>query len=133
MCKADLVTTMVKEFPDLQGVMGREYALLSGEPPEVARRSRSTICPGSPAIGFPPRRRGGGGDGGSADSIVGCFGIGLVPTGSEDPYALRRAALGVVQTLLHHGCRLPLEEAVAAAWRATARPVRPPRRSGRLF
>jgi glycyl-tRNA synthetase beta chain len=116
LCKADLPTTMVKEFPNLQGIMGREYARLSGEAPEVCQAIEEHYLPrfagdrvAASAVGAAVALAD------RLDSIVGCFGVGLVPTGSEDPYALRRAALGVVQTILHHGCRLPLDETVACA------------------
>jgi glycyl-tRNA synthetase beta chain len=116
LCKADLVTSMVKEFPTLQGVMGGDYARLSGEPSEVCQAIVEHYLPrfagdrlpesnASAVVGLADR----------LDSIVGCFGIGLVPTGSEDPYALRRAALGIVQTILHRGLRAPLAELVAEA------------------
>ena len=116
LAKADLGTAMVKEFPVLQGVMGKEYARLSGEPVEVCEaieehywpRFAGDQLPASPAgtvVALADR----------LDVLAGCFGIGLVPTGSEDPYGLRRAALGVVQTILHHAVRLPLDEAVAEA------------------
>lgn len=116
LCKADLPTAMVKEFPNLQGIMGREYARLSGEPPEVCQAIEEHYLPR-----FAGDRLPASGAGTAValadrlDSIVGCFGIGLVPTGSEDPYALRRAALGVVQLILQRGWHLPLDEAVACA------------------
>jgi len=114
--KADLVTTMVKEFPNLQGTMGREYARLSGEPAEVCQAIEEHYLPrfagdklaasnAGAVVGLADR----------LDSIVGCFGVGLMPTGSEDPYALRRAALGVVQTLLHRSFRASLTELVDQA------------------
>lgn len=116
LCKADLVTHMVREFPELQGVMGRVYARLSGEPPAVCQaieehylpRFAGDRLPDSPAgalVGMADR----------LDSIAGCFRIGLIPTGSEDPYALRRAAQGVIQILLHQKIRLRLDGAVAHA------------------
>ena len=116
LCKADLVTTMVKEFPNLQGIMGREYARLSGEPPEVCQAIEEHYLPrfaadslaGSSAgaiVGLADR----------LDSIVGCFGVGLMPTGSADPYALRRAAQGAVQTILHRNFRASLGEMVEDA------------------
>ncbi|MDD5559171.1 glycine--tRNA ligase subunit beta [Candidatus Methylomirabilis sp.] len=109
LCKADLVTTMVKEFPSLQGVMGREYAQLSGESAVVAQaieehyhpRFTGDRLPGSlvgALVGLADR----------LDSICGCFGVGLIPTGSEDPYALRRLGQGVIQILLSTGIDLPL-------------------------
>jgi len=113
LCKADLVTTMVKEFPNLQGTMGREYARLSGEPPEVCQAIEEHYLPRFAGDKLP--ESGVGAVVGLADrldSIAGCFGIGLLPSGSEDPYALRRAALGVVQTILHRGLRAPLTEMV---------------------
>ena len=116
LCKADLTTNMVKEFPNLQGVMGREYARLSGEPPEVCQAIEEHYLPRFAGDRLPASTAGAAvalAD--RLDSIVGCFGVGLVPTGSEDPYALRRAALGVVQTILQQGFRLPLDEVVAAA------------------
>ncbi len=113
LCKADLVTTMVKEFPILQGVMGREYARLSGEAPVVAQaieehylpRFAGDKVPGSligAIVGLADR----------IDSICGCFGIGLIPSGSEDPYALRRLGQGVVQILLNREVDLPLSQSV---------------------
>ena len=116
LCKADLTTNMVKEFPNLQGVMGREYARLSGEPPEVCQAIEEHYLPRFTGDRLPASAAGAAvalAD--RLDSIVGCFGVGLVPTGSEDPYALRRAALGVVQTILQWGFRLSLDEVVAAA------------------
>lgn len=109
LCKADLATTMVKEFPSLQGIMGREYARLSGEPAEVCQAIEEHYLPrfagdtlaqsnAGAVVGLADR----------LDSIVGCFGVGLMPTGSEDPYALRRAAQGMVQTILHRNFRAPL-------------------------
>jgi glycyl-tRNA synthetase beta chain len=109
LCKADLVTTMVKEFPNLQGTMGREYARLSGEPPEVCQAIEEHYLPRFAGDRLPESSAGAVvGLADRLDSIVGCFGIGLIPSGSEDPYALRRAALGVVQSMLHRGLRAPL-------------------------
>ena len=116
LCKADLTTRMVKEFPTLQGVMGREYARLTGEAPEVCQAIAEHYLPRIAGDGVPASAAGAAvalAD--RLDSIVGCFAVGLVPTGSEDPYALRRAALGVVQTVLQRSLRLDLTEIVAAA------------------
>jgi glycyl-tRNA synthetase beta chain len=96
--------------------MGREYARLSGEPPEVCQAIEEHYLPRFTGDRLPASAAGAAvalAD--RFDSIVGCFGVGLVPTGSEDPYALRRAALGVVQTILQQGFCLPLDEVVAAA------------------
>jgi glycyl-tRNA synthetase beta chain len=116
LCKADLPTAMVKEFPNLQGTMGKEYARLSGEASEVCLAIEEHYLPRFAGDRLPASSVGAAvalAD--RFDSIVGCFGIGLLPTGSEDPYALRRAALGVVQTILQHGWRVPLDEAVLFA------------------
>ncbi len=116
LCKADLVTTMVKEFPNLQGIMGREYARLSGEPPEVCQAIEEHYLPRFAGDRLPESNAGAVvalAD--RLDSIVGCFGVGLMPTGSEDPYALRRAALGVVQTILSRGFRASLGDLVDRA------------------
>jgi len=116
LCKADLVTNMVKEFPELQGVMGRVYARLSGEPDDVCRAIEEHYLPRGAGDRLPESTLGAlVGIADRLDSIAGCFRIGLIPSGSEDPYALRRAAQGVVQTILHRRIRLPLDGAVAAA------------------
>ena len=113
MCKADLVTTMVKEFPNLQGVMGREYARLSGEDLAVAQAIEEHYLPRFAGDKLPGSLMGAiVGLADRIDSICGCFGIGLIPSGSEDPYALRRIGQGVVQILLGRGIDLPLSESV---------------------
>ncbi len=109
LCKADLVSGMVGEFPDLQGVMGRYYAQKQQEDPEVADAIRDhyrpagatdavPAAPVSITVAIADR----------IDSLVGLFAIGEKPTGSKDPYALRRAALGIIRIILHNGLRLPL-------------------------
>ncbi|QLE55430.1 glycine--tRNA ligase subunit beta [Nostoc sp. TCL26-01] len=97
LCKADLVTQMVYEFPELQGIMGQKYALASGEAPEVATailehylpRGADDILPQTltgQVVGLADR----------LDTLVSIFGLGLIPTGSSDPFALRRAANAIV-------------------------------------
>jgi glycyl-tRNA synthetase beta chain len=116
LCKADLVTSMVKEFPTLQGIMGGEYAGLSGERPEVCQAIEEHYLPRFAGDALPESNAGAVvGLADRLDSIVGCFGIGFIPSGSEDPYALRRAALGLVQIVLHRGFRLPLADLVEQA------------------
>ncbi len=116
LCKADLGTTMVKEFPNLQGTMGREYARLSGEPAGVCQAIEEHYLPRFAGDRLPESNAGAVvGLADRLDSIVGCFGLGFIPSGSEDPYALRRAALGVVQTILHRGFRASLAEWVDRA------------------
>ncbi|MBI3814295.1 MAG: glycine--tRNA ligase subunit beta, partial [Nitrospinae bacterium] len=109
LCKADLVTRMVYEFPDLQGIMGREYALLSGEKPDVANAIYEHYLPKFVGDKLPES------DAGAIvsiadkiDTIVSCFGIGLIPTGSEDPYALRRQTLAIVNIILGKGYRISI-------------------------
>lgn len=108
LAKADLVTHMVYEFPELQGVAGSEYALRSGEPLEVARAIGEQYLPGFAGDRLP------GSPEGTAlaitdrmDNLAGCFRAGLAPSGSQDPYGLRRQALGVL-AMLGEG-RLDLE------------------------
>ena len=102
LAKADLVTEMVGEFPELQGTMGKYYALLDGEQPEIAAaieqhyqpRFAGDKLPESPiatAVALADK----------LETLVGIWGIGLIPTGDKDPYALRRAALGVLRMLIN--------------------------------
>ncbi len=109
LAKADLVTGMVGEFPELQGLMGRYYALDQGELPEVANAIASHYKPLGPnddaprepvsmALALADK----------LDMLVGFWAIGEKPTGSKDPYALRRAALGVIRIVLENGLRLRL-------------------------
>lgn len=111
LCKADLETQMVCEFPELQGIMGREYALIGGEDETVCRAIDEHYMPRGADDEYPSA-------GPSSfvsiadklDTIVGYVGLGNLPTGSEDPYALRRAARGVLGVLLKHNYRLDIGE-----------------------
>ena len=114
--KADLVTGMVTEFTELQGIMGREYALLDGEKPEVARAIDEQYMPRFAGDELPRT------DLGFAlsvadkiDNIVGTFSRGKIPTGSQDPFALRRQALGLVLMLIEHESDLLLSDLVDEA------------------
>lgn len=101
LCKADLATQMVYEFPELQGIMGEKYALLSGEPADVARGIAEHYQPRFSGDSLPetlPGKIVGLAD--KLDTLVGYFALGKIPTGSQDPFALRRQAQGVVQILL---------------------------------
>jgi glycyl-tRNA synthetase beta chain len=113
LCKADLVTGMVGEFPALQGVVGREYALISGEDEEVTTAIFEHYLPAFAGDRLPS---GPVGDfisiGDKLDTIVGCFGIGLIPTGAGDPFALRRQALGIIRILLDKEYSLSLGEVI---------------------
>jgi len=116
LCKADITTEMVGEFPSLQGVMGRQYAKLSGEAPEVAEALFTHYLPRHADDELPPDRVGAlVGLADRLDTICGCFGVGLSPTGTADPYGLRRHALAVIRILRSQVLHLDLVEAVAAA------------------
>jgi len=114
--KADLPTGMVGEFPELQGIMGRYYALHDGEKPEVADAVAEHYSPLGPADTCPTKPV-------SAtvsladkiDTLVGFWGIDEKPTGSKDPFALRRAALGVIRLILENGLRVNLTRIFAFA------------------
>jgi glycyl-tRNA synthetase beta chain len=97
LCKADLVSQMVYEFPELQGVMGEKYALVSGESATVAKGIFEHYLPRSADDQMPTTLNGqvvGLAD--RLDTLIGIFGIGMIPTGSSDPFALRRSANGIV-------------------------------------
>jgi glycyl-tRNA synthetase beta chain len=109
LCKADLLTEVVGEFPELQGLMGKYYALAQGEDAAIAHACEDHYRPKGPddlvpadpvavAVGLADR----------IDTLVGFWLIDEKPTGSKDPYALRRAALGVIRLILENGLRLPL-------------------------
>ncbi len=116
LCKADLATQMVVEHTSLQGVMGREYALKSGEEPAVARAIFEHYLPRSSGDAHPESKAGlAVGLANRLDSLAGLFAVGLTPTGSSDPYHLRRDALGLVENLLAHECSFSVEEGLAAA------------------
>ena len=121
LCKVDLMTEMVKEFPELQGIMGGLYARADGEPEEVAEAIYDHYLPQSMEDPIPRTIYGqvlSVAD--KLDTLEGCFGIGLVPSGSRDPFALRRAAQGVVKVLVEGRLRIDLRKAVEEGMRATA-------------
>ncbi len=111
LCKADLVTGLVKEFPELQGVMGREYALLSGETGVVAAGIYDHYLPRFNGDQLPESIEGGLVSlADRIDTLAGCFAIGIQPTGSQDPYALRRQAQGAIAILNSFGLQLTVDE-----------------------
>jgi glycyl-tRNA synthetase beta chain len=117
LAKADLLTAMVNEFPSLQGVMGRDYALLDNEPPEVATAILEHYLPVRAGGNLPLQKAGAlVGMADRLDTITGCFGIGQVPTGTTDPFGLRRLALGLLHIIAAHGFVLSLADAVDAAF-----------------
>ncbi len=115
--KADLTSGMVGEFPELQGIMGRYYAGIEGHAPEIADAiadhyrplGPTDLCPSAPAsvaVALADK----------IDSLVGFFAIDEKPTGSKDPFALRRAALGVIRLILENGLRLKLRDVFGFAY-----------------
>ena len=123
LCKADLTTQMVGEFPELQGVMGREYALRQGEDPAVADAILEHYLPRGASDRLPQGIVGAVlGVADRADAIVGCFGVGLQPTGSADPFALRRAAVGILAIVMRHEWRLSLKQLALNAANGYAKP-----------
>ncbi|MEE9358918.1 MAG: glycine--tRNA ligase subunit beta [Hyphomicrobium sp.] len=129
LCKADLVSGMVGEFPELQGLMGRYYAEAAGTKPEIARALELHYKPKGPTDIVPKE------DEGDAvalavaladklDTLVGFWAIGEKPTGSGDPYQLRRAALGVIRIVLENDLRMPLVSTAEAATKLVDQSIR---------
>jgi glycyl-tRNA synthetase beta chain len=111
LAKADLLTAMVGEFPTLQGIMGRAYARLDGETEEVATAIAEHYQPVRAGSELPESRAGAlVGLADRIDTIAGCFGIGKQPTGTTDPYGLRRLALGLLAIIEHHQLSISLTE-----------------------
>ena len=116
LAKCDLVTDMVGEFPELQGVMGSYYALHDGESAEVATAIAEQYLPRFAGDALPSTGAGLAlAIGDKLDTIVGIFAIGQKPTGTKDPYGLRRSALGVLRILIETGIALDLRELIRAA------------------
>jgi len=110
-CKFDLVTQMVYEFPELQGVMGEDYARRAGEKEEVAKAVFQHYQPRFAGDDTPDSIVGAlVSIADKIDTIIGCFSIGIIPTGSQDPYALRRQAQGIVQIMLAQNLPISLSE-----------------------
>ena len=124
LAKADLTTGMVGEFPELQGVMGGYYARHNGEDALVADAVRDHYAPKGPADPVPSEPTAVAvalAD--KLDQLAGFFAAGEVPTGSGDPFALRRAALGVIRLVRENRLRLPLQDVFAAAGTGLPGPV----------
>ena len=116
LAKADLLTAMVNEFPSLQGVMGRDYASLDGEAPEVATAILEHYLPVRAGGNLPTETAGAlVGMADRLDTLSGCFGIGQAPTGTTDPFGLRRLALGLLHIIESQNFALSLSEAVEVA------------------
>ncbi|WP_437598846.1 glycine--tRNA ligase subunit beta [Sorangium sp. So ce590] len=117
LAKCDLVALMVGEFPELQGEMGRAYALAQGVSPDVADVIRDHYLPKGAADATAPTHAGAlVAIADRLDTLVGCFAVGLIPTSTADPYGLRRACLGVLRTLLDRDLDLRLGAAFSAAY-----------------
>ena len=134
LCKCDLLTSMVFEFPELQGIMGRYYATNDGEPAEVATaldeqykpRFAGDILPSThtgQALAIADR----------LDTLAGIFAIGQPPTGDKDPFGLRRAALGVLRILIEHRLDLDLYEMISITAALMPQQVKAPRIADDLF
>jgi glycyl-tRNA synthetase beta chain len=124
--KADLLTAMVGEFPTLQGIIGRAYALLDGEKPEVAEAIREHYLPVR-ACGELPQSLIGAivGIADRIDTIIGCFAIGERPTGSKDAFGQRRLALGLINIIRSLNLRLSLVELAKQALNGYAGKIEP--------
>lgn len=128
LCKADLESNMVGEFSDLQGIMGREYAKAAGEDPDISRGIFEHYLPTAAGGELPSD------DCGALvsiadkiDTIIGCFGIGLIPTGGADPYALRRQALGIIHIILDRRYAVNLAQLIERSLELLAAKIeRPP-------
>ncbi len=119
LAKADLVTDMVGEFPELQGTMGRHYALSDGEPPDVADAVAQHYWPrfaGDALPEGPVAQAAALAD--KLETLAGMFGVGAIPTGDKDPFGLRRAAIGVLRIVIERELALPLPELLDLAFRA---------------
>lgn len=114
--KCDLATEMVGEFPEMQGIAGYYYAVADGEPEDVARALNEQYMPRGAGAELPGTLTGAAvAIADKLDTLVGIFGIGMLPTGSKDPYALRRAALGVLRILIDKKLDLDLVQTVTFA------------------
>jgi glycyl-tRNA synthetase beta chain len=119
LAKVDLVSEMVGEFADLQGIMGGIYVRQKGESERVGQAVSEHYLPTGPESAVPESLPGAYlSIADKADALAGCFGLDMIPTGAQDPYALRRQALGIVRTVWEHGLRISLSELLATAFDA---------------
>jgi len=113
LCKSDLVSEMVKEFPELQGIMGKEYALLEGEENLVAVTIFEHYLPRFSGDNFPATLTGSIlSIADKLDNIISCFINNIIPDGSQDPYALRRQSLGIINIILLHQMHFSIDEII---------------------
>ncbi|OOP55687.1 MAG: glycine--tRNA ligase subunit beta [Candidatus Brocadia carolinensis] len=117
LCKADLLTQMVGEFPSLQGIMGREYATWDGEEPAIALAIAEHYMPRFATDTIPTSKIGAVvGLADKFDTICSCFAVHLIPTGSQDPYSLRRHAYGIIRIIEECGFTLEIQEVLSKAF-----------------
>ena len=128
LAKADLDTRMVGEFPELQGIMGREYSLLEGENPVVAQAIYEHYLPIAAGGALPETEPGSiVSIADKLDTIVGFFGVNVIPSGTADPYALRRQAIGIISIILNKKYNLEIDHLTDASLRILAEKItRPP-------
>ncbi len=116
LAKADLLSAMVNEFPSLQGVMGQDYAIRANETPEVATAIKEHYMPIRAGSALPQEKTGAiVGIADRIDTICGCFGIGQTPTGTTDPFGLRRLALGLIHIIEQHHFSISLSDLIHEA------------------
>jgi glycyl-tRNA synthetase beta chain len=124
LCKADLVTLMVGEFPELQGTMGGHYLRLEGAPEPIWRAVGEHYMPLGVDASLPASPYGAAlAIADKLDTLAGCFSIGMAPSGSKDPLALRRAGMGIVRIIWEKGLPLPLDALIDLGLEAAARPM----------
>lgn len=118
LCKADLLSNMVYEFPELQGIMGRYYALEDGEDPEIAEAIREHYLPRFAGDSLPVTETGMVLSlAEKLHNLTAFFAMGIKPTGSQDPYALRRQAMGVVNLIIELGLKMDLQQLIAQTYK----------------
>lgn len=124
LCKADLATQMVKEFPELQGIIGKYYALAQKEDPEVATAIEEHWLPKIEGGSLPKTQTGillSIAD--KIDNLLGYFSVGLIPTSSSDPYALRRQTIGMIKIFIQYRVSLDLEDVFNKCMQAFSSPI----------
>ncbi len=117
LCKADLMSSMVYEFPELQGIMGRYYAQISGEEAEVSQAVFEHYLPRFAGDNLPETPTGivlSLSE--KIDNLIGSYAIGIKPSGSQDPYALRRQALGIVNIIVNKNLKLNLQDVLSKSY-----------------
>ncbi len=117
LAKVDLVSEMVGEFDDLQGIMGGIYARLKGESQVVADAIYEHYLPAGPDSPLPKTILGSIlSISDKADNIIGCFGMGMIPTGAQDPHGLRRQCLGIIRIILNWGFKFSISQLFSMVW-----------------